>query len=122
LEERAYQWIREHTTLADRFFPYDKNGTKFIRETGRFLPGEINLTTKETHHGQKAAYRAILDSCDASGFREMQIAYVYVSPDFPADAENFEMQCLVRKLGAELVYHDEQAGDFRRMYRLPLPR
>ncbi len=122
LDERAYRWIREHTTLADRFFPYDKNGTKFIRETGRFLPGEINMTTKETHYAQKEAYRAILDSCAVSGFREMRIAYVYVSPDFPADAKNFETQCLAGKLGAELVYRDEREGDFRRMYRLPLPR
>ncbi len=116
IDERAYQWIRAHTTLQDRFFPYGLNGTNFIRETGRFIPSEINLTTLEVHAEQYAAYRAIFGSCDRSGFAMLKARYVYLSPD--VSVKDFESQCL-RNIGAELVYADRDNADFRRIYRLP---
>lgn len=115
-DARAYRWIREHTTLDDWFFPYGFNGTNFVRETGRFAPGEINLTTLQVYPEQAAAYRRILDVCDPSGFKVLGVRYVYLSPLFPVG--DFGRRCL-EPLGAERVYEEGADDGPREIYRLP---
>lgn len=110
LDTRAYEWVREHTTLADRFFPYSND---FIMYTARFTPGFFNAGWG--YPDELAAYQSIIDSCSPLAFRKLGITYLYVSPHL--SVKNFTTGCLP-KLGAALVYADGRGGDFRGIYRL----
>ena len=111
IDQKAYGWIARNTTIRDRFFPYSQD---FMRDTGRFTPGDGPF---EWGKHVASIYHEALDSCSPSAFEKLGIAYLYGSPDFPI--KNFESNCLT-KLGAVPVYRDEQDGDWRRIYRLPL--
>lgn len=111
LDAEAYGWIREHTTIQDRFFPVSD---EFIRETGRFTPGEYLVGWGHKRTIQR--YREALRDCDQTAFRDLGIHYLYVSPRSPTDT--FEKSCLP-KLGADLVYSNGDASAYRKLYRMP---
>jgi len=82
LDQAAYGWIRDHTTLKDRFFPYS---TDFIRDVGRFTPGPFYPAWGDPE--ETRAYSDIVASCDAKSVKRLGITYFYVNGDFPMNLD-----------------------------------
>ena len=66
LDEAAYRWIRTHTTLQDRFFPYSRD---FIRDTGRFAPGPVNPGWGYAQENRP--YENIVSTCSAESIKSL---------------------------------------------------
>jgi hypothetical protein len=93
-EEKMYAWVRENTTLADRFytrtvFPppdtprmevgdllHQPERILFMAGTGRFNLGPLTWGTFS--ESQIAAYHAIEERCDGGAFMDLRIRYLIV--------------------------------------------
>lgn len=87
-DAQLHEWVREHTTLQDRFYMYEdtlhpdhavrprmlKDRITFSSYTGRFVIGWGNFTNPSGE--QLEDLRAIMNSCDRKGFEDLQIRYV----------------------------------------------
>lgn len=111
IDAKAHIWIRQTTTLEDRFFPYDPH---FIRHTGRYTPGVYPYFTFSLRTKEKAMYTSILKECSVEAIKEFRINYLYVSPDFPIK----DYKKCAAKLGAKEVYSDYGADGFRLIYKI----
>lgn len=109
-DQKSFEWIRQHTTFADRFFPYSAD---FVRETGRATPGPF--LPNWGYPDEIAAYRKIIQTCSRREFDRLGIRYLYVSPQFPIP--DFESACL-RRLEAVRPWHIQEGGESRSVYRL----
>ena len=120
IDARAYVWIKQNTTIADRFFPakWDKQNfysDNFIRNTGRFTPGDATREILAVFPEEIKSYNEIVESCSIDALHRLKINYLYFSPDFPII--DFKTKCLP-KLNASLVYSEYFGDDFREIYKL----
>lgn len=110
IDQKAYVWIREHTTLQDWFFPYSQD---FIREVGRFTPGPYFPGV--TRPSVITDYQEAVRSCRGESFAKLGVTYLYVSPRFPIT--DFKIRCLPN-LHATSLYQDGVGPEMRSVYRL----
>lgn len=111
LEQKAVDWIMASTTQNDRFFPYDPD---FVRWTGRFTPGYFAYFTFNLRQKEKAAYAAMTDSCDKSGFQFFGVNYLYVTPSFPIK----DKEACFRTLGAKEVFASGNGDKAVKIYKI----
>ena len=93
----AIAWIREHTTISDRFFPYSE---EFVRFTGRFTPGYYPYFSFSQHESEQKAYADMVERCSPEAFKFFKINYIYMFDNFPIK----NPQTCLRSLDAKLVY------------------
>ncbi len=120
IDARAYAWIKQNTIIADRFFPakwgkYTRYSDDFIRNTGRFTPGDATNEVVSIFPEESKLYNEIVESCSVDALRKLKINYLYFSPDFPI--VDFKNKCLP-KLDASSVYSEYSRNDFREIYKL----
>ncbi len=120
IDVKAYDWIRAHTSIQDRFMtsmtlrdPNFKYDDAFIRDTGRFEPGYFYDAWG--YADEHAVYHDIVERCAPEAIRKLGIRYVYLSSDAPA--ETFERFCRVT-LPLAQVYADRDGTSTREIYRI----
>lgn len=108
-EQLANNWIKSHTTLKDRFFPF---GYDLMLQIGRFTPGSYRGWN--TPADEVRAYNDLINSCSLDAVRKLKITYFYIFPNFPIN--NFEKKCS-QELGLKLVYGSLTGGEERKIYK-----
>lgn len=128
LEGRAYNWVKENTSIRDYFLIIKKNYTEcgesaapnclFILNTGRMAPiydhqavgdkDEIPLSPKA------AVFSEVRDRCASSAVRKLNFGYVYVDEKWPAGMEE---RCREGNT-LELKFESSEGDKFVRIYKI----
>ena len=111
-EQLVDDWVKSHTTLNDRFFPFDYD---FIFRTGRFTPGEYfgwYIRPDEIR-----AYNDLTASCSPQGALKLKIDYMDVGPDFPI--RGFEASSTCQTLLRPTLVFSAGGGDtVQKVYKI----
>ncbi|KKR49071.1 MAG: hypothetical protein UT86_C0001G0043 [Candidatus Magasanikbacteria bacterium GW2011_GWC2_40_17] len=119
IEKEVDLWIKKNTTLKDNFFAvYEKSkfsfsATEFTALHGRFAPMLVYQESPSPKDWQALIYNQAKSECDSESLKQLQINFVYVTPQWPQGLEN---KCLQNNK-LELVY-EIKGEDFIKIYKL----
>lgn len=118
-EQRAYNWIRENTTINDLFLITEKNcnytssftpNYRFVINTGRMAP----IYAYHCLFPENDLFKKIKENCDPSAVKDLRYSYLYVNKDW---IYGLEEKCLANN-NLELKFKAGEGDESVRIYKV----